>query len=340
MIIDAITRGGDRAYFDFRAIASAPIVSAKIPTEPLGFGKAYAISGISIQLEAADLRPLFGRQPVPILKVSVHKEMFPDLFAAPYEHRVHNISGYEDFNRGNYLSCKAIDVEGVPTIVSVGDGENCIWTSPVYQMPESIVIDKIAWDLAVSRLTPSVNFTYGLELRYWVTDLNPQNQRSHPVIIGANPTQARNVADLGLSDTPVAYAIIFSATINSASNIYEAHATDPFDTLGAPLLRAVYIVEKIVPAFYEFYSLKELLDHCVDCHLFETPGPAITKLTATIALSALLVQSDNQRAANAPTSQADDYEYLELGVTQKYFTSFEARAVIRETITPPKPIPS
>jgi hypothetical protein len=338
MIIDSITLGGDKAYFDFVASGSGTPSVARIPKDPLSVGKGYAISGVSIQLEAADLLPLFQRQPNPLLRLSVQKEMFPALFAPPYQYRIHNVSGYEDFNRGVYTACKAIDVEGVPTIVSFGDDATCSWRSPIYPMPEGIVIDKIAWDMAVSRLTPQANFTYSLELDYWVGDVSPPNTKRLQVVANADPTQLRHTSSLNLTGNPVAYSIDFTAKVLRDSNIYESYASNPFDAVGTPLLRAVYVMEKIAPAFYEFYSLKELLDHCVDVHLFETPGPAVTKLTATLSLNALLVQSDNQVDPNGRGLRPDDYEYVELTVAPNVFSFVEAMAKVREAITPPKAI--
>ena len=339
MIIDTIALGASDAYFKFQSNPSTHQDVARIPTSPLGPGMNYKVSGISLLLEGRDLGPHFRKQPKPILSVIVHKEMFPALFASPYKHRVHNIAGYEDFNRGIYKGCKAIDVEGVPTIVSFGDDGTCRWVSPIYKMPTRIAVDKIAWDLAVSRLTPKANFSYSMTLRYWLRNVTPPNEKHYVVIADADPTQLRNNVTVALADKLIAYSIEFTAKIARDSNLYEAYATNPFDSLGTPLLRAVNLLESLDHPAHHFYSLKELLDQCVDCHIFDTPGPHISKITATLALDALLVQSDNQvSSTNHNPALADNYEYIEISIAPSTFGFYQARASIAEMITPPKPM--
>ena len=143
MIIDKIQLAGLEAYFkdpnNYGQINLAGQVTSR--TKPLGKGKQLEISAIELLIESdSDLTDLFNFQSNPLFSITVMKEMFPALFADPFRHRVHNIGGFEDFKRGTLENAKAMDIDGIPTIVSMGTGI-CKWTSPLYPMPEPVTLN-------------------------------------------------------------------------------------------------------------------------------------------------------------------------------------------------------
>ena len=124
MIIDRTQLAGHRAYFK-GSNNRINLAGQRSQSQPLGKGKQVDISGIEILIESeTDLGGLFkfdqGVDTPPLFSITVMKEMFPQVFADPFAHRVHNISGFEDFKRGELVNGKVMDVDGVPTIVSVG----------------------------------------------------------------------------------------------------------------------------------------------------------------------------------------------------------------------------
>ena len=124
MIIDRIQLSGLDAYFQDPNNPGQINLGGQNPltarTRTLGKGKQLEISGIELLIESSnDLTDLFNFQSSPLFSITVMKEMFPALFANPFKHRTHTISGFEDFKRGTFENARAMDIDGVPTIVSI-----------------------------------------------------------------------------------------------------------------------------------------------------------------------------------------------------------------------------
>jgi len=254
----------------------------------------------------------------------VMKEMFPALFADPFRHRTHTISGFEDFKRGTFENARAMDIDGIPTIVSIGT-DLSKWTSPLYEMPELIQINHAAWELAASRKTLPENFQYSLKLL--VFDANQTLTQTVDLANNFDPTNPRKMENLDLQDVSF-YQVEFIADVKKDASIYEKHTTLVGDSIGTPLLRAVNLLEPI-ESIYTVYSLQELLSLSSDYHLFEFQGQPLTKMLATLDLSATLVQSENEN----PSSNI--YEFIEIEVVNSTFSAFEAK-LVSEILTKPK----
>lgn len=302
--------------------ASVPTIIRSSP--PLK-DRQFNISGIQLLLEHEDLNKLMNFQfddnnkPLPLFRISVMKEMFPGLFADPFSHRVHNIAGFLDFNEGKLTNGKVMEIDGVPTIVSTGQ-EECVWVSKKYELPNTIEIDAIAWELATSKLTPPDSFHYHIKITTWdffgySSELEIGTSSS---ILRANAKRTRDDLDTFIPRSHVkSFQITFTAKVFEDSYMQERHLPTTFnEKMGRPLLRAINILEP-VQSSYEIYSLTELKNISSDFHLFEMPGPQIKRLMATIDLSAVIVHSVNQDHAK--------YEFLELSVLYDGFTNFEAR---------------
>jgi len=333
MISDIKTLAGMDSYFKNQddtinlgvlSADSRGIYRSIAMTSALEKDKQLNISGIQLLIEDEDLNQFMNFQfngtgePSPLFRISVMKEMFPGLFADPFSHRVHNIAGFLDFNEGTLTNGKVMEIDGVPTIVSTSK-EECIWTSKVYEFPNPIEIDAIAWELATSKLTPPDSFHYHIKIDV----LDDSGVSINEIEIGnasnmlkADERRARkNMHHENVSS----FQITFTAKVFEDSYIEESHLPATFtEKLGRPLLRAINILEP-VQSTYEIYSLTELKGLCSDFHLFESPGPEIKKLMATIDINAVFVHSSNQ----APS----DYEHIKIKVLYDRFTNFEARLI-------------
>jgi hypothetical protein len=337
MIIDQIQLTGLETYFqnpttpgDINLGAAAPVA---VRTEPLPKGKQMNISGIRLLIEKDDLQDLFAYQftaagsssvPSPLIKVTVMKEMFAGLFGDPFRHRVYNIAGFLDFNEGSFSHCRAMEVDGVPTLVSMGNTK-CTWTSKKYELPETISIASIAWELATSRLTTPNSFTYSIKINLWDSANSPispaiQIGNSGPLASDA-PRFIENLNKPGVKYLQVE----FSAHVLYDASIKERHLPVITESLGTPLLRAINILEP-VSSIYDIYSLTELEALCSDFRLFENPGPEIGRLITTLDLSAVLVNSVNQAIVNNDIYDAGSrYEFIELEIVHPSFSNMEVK---------------
>lgn len=326
MISDIKELAGIESYFQKEGRIN---LGANVPTicksrKPLK-NRQFNISGIQLLIEHEDLNNLMNFQfddsnkPSPIFRISVMKEMFPGLFADPFSHRVHNIAGFLDFNKGTLTNGKVMEIDGVPTIVSTGK-EECIWVSKKYELPNFIEIDGIAWELATSKLTPPDSFHYHIKISTWnhwgvLSELEIGTSSN---MLRADTKRTLDDLDYSAARSHIkSFQITFTAKVFEDSYMQERHLPLTFsEKMGRPLLRAINILEP-VQSTYEIYSLMELKNVCTDFHLFETPGPQIKRLMATIDLSAVLVHSVNQ--------DDEKYEFLELSVLYDGFTNVEAR---------------
>jgi hypothetical protein len=339
MIIDRTQLAGLDAYLRDNA-GKVNLAGQTARTAPLGRGKQLEISAIELLIESdSDLLDLFNlnlsRQsnpPVlePLFSITVMKEMFPALFANPFAHRVHTIAGFDDFKRGTLENGRVLDVDGIPTIVSVGTGI-CKWTSPLYPMPEAIRLDHASWELAASRKTPAENFEYELYLDAFdasqqllltvrltaitIQPTSPSQLEQH----STNPTAPRKCENLDLKNASF-YQLRFSAVVKRDASVYEKHTMLVGESIGTPLLRAINLLEP-VESIYNIYSLQELLSRSSEYHLFEFQGQPLKKMLVTLDLTATLVHSDNENL------QGDKYEFIEITVRNDLFSNVEGKLV-------------
>lgn len=328
MIIDRARLAGHEAYLK-DASGNLNLSGTKARTPPLARGKQLAISGIEIYIEAEeDLTPLLRRQSEPLIVVNVVKEMFPALFANPFAHRVHTLAGFDDFNRGRMQNCKAIDVNGVPTLVSHGT-ETCRWVSPRYPLGEALFLGGLrhtlvaaAWELALSRRTLEDSFAYSLEIKTF--DESEAPLQTIALAAALDPTRPRFIENLALQDAAF-YEVSFLADVRRDASLQERHSTI-VESLGTPLLRAINLLEP-VENMYRFHSLQELLSQSSEYHLFEHEMHALSgivsqplrRMTATLNISATLVQSDQDDGGSGR------YEQVEIAVPSGPFRHVEAR---------------
>ena len=288
------------------------------------------ISAIELLIESdSDLTDLFNFQSNPLFSITVMKEMFPALFADPFRHRVHNIGGFEDFKRGTLENAKAMDIDGIPTIVSMGTGI-CKWTSPLYPMPEPVTLNHASWELAASRKTPQENFKYSLKLakfdasRNLIQTVHITNPLNTAQPGNLDPTKPRKAENFDLKDVGF-YQIEFTADVKKDTSIYEKHTTLIGESIGTPLLRAINLLEPVEP-IYNVYSLQELLSLSSEYHLFEFQGQPIKKMLVTLDLSATLVHSEYEHFENNnPNDPKSFYEFVEIAIKSDKFSKVEAK---------------
>src|SRR5262249_30209979 len=156
------------------------------------------VAGITVVIEHDDVASLYSRQTDPIFEVIVTKEMFPGLFKDPYASRVHRIAGFEDFGQGHSSNFRAMEVDGMVSLVSTAVDELCRWQSPLYRMPKAVALYAAAWDLASSRMTPPDAFAYSVTLEWWDSTANPLHDppRLQLLATDAEP-RTRRIADIG-----------------------------------------------------------------------------------------------------------------------------------------------
>ena len=334
MIIDRVQLAGIAAYFQDPNNPGRINLAGQVTsrTKPLSKGKQLEISAIELLIESdSDLTDLFSFQSNPLFSMTVMKEMFPALFADPFRHRVHNISGFEDFKRGTLENGKVMDIDGIPTIVSIGT-EICKWTSALYPMSDAVTLNRASWELAASRKTPQENFRYSLKLIAFDTNQNLiqtvhlTNPLDWTQPGNLDPTKPRKAENFDLQNVGF-YQVEFTADVKKDASIYEKHTMLIGESIGTPLLRAVNLLEP-VESIYNVYSLQELLSLSSEYHLFEFQGQPIKKMLVTLDLSAILVHSEYESIANEdPNDPQSFYEFVEIAVIADKFSNVEAKLV-------------
>lgn len=299
MIVDTIPLSGKKAYLlsdddEINLGGTAPTMGK---TPPLGPGVVWDISSLELQIEGDDLLPLFTRQAEPILSLSIVKEMFPALYQDPFTRRVHTVAGYDDFSQGHLDDFRVMDVNGIPTLVSLGTARSQ-WLSPRYKFAEAFDLHSVAWELATSKLTPPDGFEYSLTLHGWHEgdDLDSPATSHTPLANQATPLSNR----LWQSDNEQtelsairAYQLEFTAVVHHDTYLREQHVgAEGVGSLGRPLLRAINLLEKIEPA-HDFYSLHELITGAFDYHYFEEENGPLKRLLARLDLSAALSEGES-----------------------------------------------
>jgi hypothetical protein len=327
MITDRIQLAGLDAYFrdpnNPSIVNLAPIAPVTVRTFPLNKGQQLEISGLRFLIENGDLSPLFRFQSQSsIFRVSVMKEMFPGLFADPYIHRVHNIAGSLDFNQGTLSNGRISEVDGISTICSTGR-EDCKWVSVEYLLPDPVTIDSAAWELATSKLTLPDSFKYKIEIECKDAGGSVIDSiRNGPNFAKADKPRFKKKVVHNVSS----FQITFIAKVSQDSFLSERNLPAPNEKAGRPLLRAVNVLELLSSSLYDIHSLNELQALCSDCYLFENPGAAIPRLTATLDFSVTLVNSPNQNINNNNIyDSASTFEYVELKVLSDQFTTIEVK---------------
>jgi hypothetical protein len=303
MILDSIKLSGRDAYLlsegEVNLADPAPVANQRARTgthDAVGKGMLVEVSGIFFQIEGEDLLPLFQKQSYPIISIEVLKEMFPGLKKDPYKHRVHTVGGYDDFNRSSLKNLRAMEVDGYPTLVSVGN-DVCNWTSPLYSFSKKFTIDSGAWYLPSAKLTPKEGFSYSMELHFWRLGDSIDQPAPHSVSLaasGTGPDSERWVKGIDATVRDViAYQLEFEANVKHDTYLKERTIGSAVqESLGRPLLRTVSLLEVTAPR-YDFYSLQELITASATQHLFEEHDGKLKKINATLYLTAALEEGES-----------------------------------------------
>lgn len=294
MITDRFPLTGGAAYLaaagggiDLAAVAAPPMGASS----PIGEYRVLDIDSIDLMFEAADLMPSFARQAAPLIEVRTRKELFPQLVTDPFARRVHTIGGMDDFRRGAFVHCRAMDIDGKPTLVVESPGP-ASWTSPMFVFENPMPIADIAWEFATSRLGPANAFRYTVALEIW--NGAPGALVAQPPLTIASNVDAAAARALRLPQDAVAAAIRvkFSATVAREALIVERHLVETTDgSLGVPLLQALHLLERRESPL-RFHSLHELNVRSKEFALYGAGNGALTTGIARLDFRAALTGAD------------------------------------------------
>ena len=326
MIIDRIPLSGRHAYL----MADDDIDIAQAPGGEGVFlkvleGEAIEVAALALYIEGANLYDRLGRgDDKSLLSLSVVKEMFPGLYADPNANRVHTVAGFEDFQRGESAGLRAMEVDGVATLVAAGSGASK-WSSPIYRLPRPAMFARAAWDLALSRMTPKDVVAYELSLEVWTDAAQAGNVPGAAVVLAeanTGPQAARSREPLHIGGRePVqgieAYRVHFRALVAYDTRLEERQVGWlREESMGAPLLRAVHLLEEVDSAF-TFASLHELVAAAESYHFLDAPDAR--RLSLRLPLRATLKRG----------------ETLQLRVSPGVFKRLEARLEADIRLRPP-----
>jgi hypothetical protein len=304
MILDQITLAGRRAYlrasdddavnvaaYAPQAVAGGGVVR-RGRSFAIGDGMLVQVSAIQLYLEHDPLTGRLARDPLPWITLHVEKEMFPGLFADPYACRTHRIGGFEDLSRGTSSNLRVMEVEGVATLVSTGDGASSGWRSPIYAMPDALPLRAAAWEIPTHKTTPADSFVYDLALFTWIGDPASSDPQITQLTHHATPQSPRYFALDPVIDARH-YQISFKAAVGRDAPLRERHMGEVTkESLGRPLLTGISLLE-VVPSIYQLHSVSELLAQAGDHELIGAAGEPPRRLLATVMLGATLTQGES-----------------------------------------------
>lgn len=318
MMIDRITTAGVSAYVpNSVAAAGLNLAGGQGRIGPVGAGKVLRISGIQLSIAASPLVSLLERQASPMVEILIEKELLTGLFDDPYARRIHTVGGYEDFRRGLAEQCAILEVDGVATLVSVGNA-TASWKSPIFGMPDPTNFVAAAWDLAVAKdLTPADAFAYSIDLAGWYASdaVSGPASASLPIADTRGPADDRHNRSIGFEQDVVAYQLIFRGDVRADSYLRERRvAGESSESIGLPLLRSVSLLEEVDSAF-SFHSLAELLLRSSRVHTFDDDAGVAARVTAYLDIPVILTAGESLlvRATDAVDSlyaQLDAEELL------------------------------
>jgi hypothetical protein len=218
-------------------------------------GTLTEIDGIDVLIEHDALGPALAARTGMTIEVSLHKEMFPGLFADPYAHRVHHLAGLEDLSDGEGQHVRVHEIDDVATLVSVGSETSCAWSSAWYELPAPVTFSAAAWDIPMSRHGRVDRFVYTLSL---VARHGNGAVETHALAANRGADAARSTSALNITDVR-RYRLELTADVKSDSYIHEqVHRQSAAEALGQPLLTGVHLLE-VVPHAHVYETLHELL---------------------------------------------------------------------------------
>jgi hypothetical protein len=302
MMIDRTRLAGADAYFRDGSgnLNLATTLPSAARTAPPGQGRQIDVQGIELYFEGADLWQYFQRQMNPLIRIRVMKEVFPGLFADPFRVRVHTLAGFNDFNAGTFTNCRALEVEGEPTLVSLDAGP-CRWTSARYKLPHPMTFVQAAWSLASARPSPSDMFTYTLQVQG--SDSSGAALNVPPISFGSRHERSAPVIVRGVSE----FQIDFQAEMETDGYFHEHHGSLGTAAAGRPLLRGFHWLEA-VECQHDFFSFSELLGLASGYDLLGAADAPLTRFALTIRVPAALVSGPNEDLV------AGVYEYIGIEV--------------------------
>ena len=295
MIIDEIALSGGAAYLRAAQDRVTILPGETATSRPVGLGEAVEVDGIDLLLSVDDARSLFRRHDTPLFTVELRKELFPNLYLDPYEHRIVQLSGFEDLRRQARTDMILMEIDGIATLVSPGDRIRCGWQSARYPLPAVSEVDVVAWDLAASTLTPADNFSYTVVFHTWAPgqeDLPEGAQQTHVLTDGAGHSpQAPRHRVLANPLRIVGYRFEFTAAVQHDAALAERHGRiEPDRSLGTPLLQALYVLER-TPRAHAFHSLQEVIAAASSYQMLD-PQPPLSLVTVSLQLQATLTQGE------------------------------------------------
>lgn len=293
MMIDEVSLSGVSAYLRRADGAVTLQTGERGESVPVGKGETVEINAVDLYLEVESALDLFSRGDDPLFTFELQKEVFPNFFFDPHAHRVHQIAGFEDFNRTEKTNMTVLEIDGIPTLVSPGNTAGCAWRSARYRLPKPLLLDAVAWTLAASRGTPPDALSYRMTLTHWPpASAQLQDAQGTTVALtqGAHrPMDARH-RELSPGTEIGGYQIEFGAEVHFDSALVERHGNLQKQSVGTPLLQGVFLVEKLEP-LYAVHSLQELVNQSSSYQLLDPAAP-IQRMTARVHFPAILTEGE------------------------------------------------
>jgi hypothetical protein len=298
MIIDQTPLAGPDAYLT-TPDGRINIVEGSEPiggSSELADGLAHQVNAIELLIEGEDLLPLYSHQSRPLFAIELTKEMFPGLHSDPYASRIHQIGGVETFRRGEGEGMRPMEVNEVPTLVTIGS-QTAWWRSPVYRLPRAVTIADIAWDLAPSRKTHPDAFRYQVDIEYWTEPDHLDSPGQQQLVVADWPPDQHRFRKQVNCEHVIAYRMTFKAAVRREAYMQELLAGIPDrDPFGIPLLQAFYLREP-VPSRFAFASLLEVTAQATAYHAFEDGNGKARRLIASLPVAATLLKGESIRLA-------------------------------------------